>query len=1358
MAEAIELAVAYISIAGETDKLARSVKDAMRDAQRYATANPINIKANVDVSHIGSIEIPVTADTTRFDNQVRDAIRDAQAYATANPIEIRANIDVSHVGAVTVDVNPNMARFADQVRDALRNMERSGLFQFNIPVDLDSAAALARMAALRRELERMASPIRQEVEVDVDRSSLDRLGRLGSVGITSAAAGLTAAAGAGLAAIGGAAGAALGAVGALGAGIAALGPAALAAGATAAVGLQGIGDAFKTLSAAEAASGADGQAQAKAVAAAQEQVASALDNVETAQRTLTDAQKDAKDAAADIAQAYKDAADELEDYNLKVKDSALSEKEAALALKDAQKDLAKAKPEDREKALLRVERAELRLAEAQEKNRDTQEEAADAQKKGVEGSDKVVAAKDKAAQADQRVADAQKAVQKANEQVAKAQQAVADAANASSSAQDKAAAALAKLSPEARAWVLAVREMTPAWTDLRNAVQESLFDDAAAGIKELANAALPTLKAGMVDVAGSMNGLTKQFAAFWAAPQNLEGVRAIFAGTANFIDGLGPGLQQATQGFLSLGQAFEPVANQVGAQFAGMLGQVGQAFTDAFESGALTQLLSTFGDILQGLGEGLNPLIAGLIEMGNIVGPTLGPFFKQFGESIKALAPSFGALGATFMTTLTTLLPPLQGFLSALATGLQPVLPVIGKLLESLFTALTPLIEPMSQIAVTIGNALIGALNALAPAMGPLGTAFAALITAIAPLLPVIAQVVADLIVALAPALTKIFEALGPVITQWADLMMPVFKQLQPILADVAMKIADALVGALNQLAPYLPDIAKSFGDLVTAVAPLLPQLVEIAVSLLPPLLDLFIAILPQLLKLIDAFTWLVTNVIQPLVLPALKSMADSFGSQLQFAADAVTKARDVIGGAVEKIGEFFSDVGATIAAVWNGVVHGIAVAVKKIGELLQQVKIPDWVPGVGGEGAGSLGDSLVNWANAHMAGGGLLHGRGTGTSDSMLIAASTGEFVVNAAATSKTLPLLEAINAGWTPSAAFLHAMVPGFAEGGQVPGKKFAQSMDSAGYLMGGFSRTSIDCSGMVSAVVNDALGLNPFASRMSTVSEGQWLAAKGALQGKGKPGDISIGWYDRGGGANGHTAMTLGDGTNVESNGSDGVIIGGPVGANASMFDKHMYIPAALLRGGDLGGPATGTGAAPVGAGALGGGGATGGGVGTGAGTGGAGGGGGAANTSGATPVFVVNWPTTAGTSTQTAATESTPSTDVTSGSTPMVDSSAPSVTTSAQTGELTRWWEAPTPEQAVQQLGNNLSTVDVPGRLTSALADFGTANLDQIIGDIGARRSGGAIQELVKVIQTRMAAEIAEQLRRSRTSATSFVGRR
>ena len=54
------------------------------------------------------------------------------------------------------------------------------------------------------------------------------------------------------------------------------------------------------------------------------------------------------------------------------------------------------------------------------------------------------------------------------------------------------------------------------------------------------------------------------------------------------------------------------------------------------------------------------------------------------------------------------------------------------------------------------------------------------------------------------------------------------------------------------------------------------------------------------------------------------------------------------------------------------------------------------------------------------------------------------------------------------------------------------------------------------------------------MSTVNEGDWLRGRGFATGKGGDDAITIGWYDQGGGENGHTAGEFPDGTQFESHG--------------------------------------------------------------------------------------------------------------------------------------------------------------------------------------------------------------------------------
>ncbi len=230
--------------------------------------------------------------------------------------------------------------------------------------------------------------------------------------------------------------------------------------------------------------------------------------------------------------------------------------------------------------------------------------------------------------------------------------------------------------------------------------------------------------------------------------------------------------------------------------------------------------------------------------------------------------------------------------------------------------------------------------------------------------------------------------------------------------------------------------------------------------------------------------------------------------------------------------------------------------------------------PGIGfGTGPAVL-DPRIRARPPGRAGGGPISGPGGPTSDDVLLWGSNGEHVwtaaeVDAAGGHDSLYRLRAaVLAGGK-----VHGYKGGGAIGGNSPdlaslAEKFARTMDPAGYAMGGFSPKAFDCSGFVSAVANVATGRDPFSSRMSTTTAGPWLESLGFKSGHGGSGDLRVGWWDKGGGANGHMAGTFPDGTNFESNGSQGVVIGGKTGAGSSQFTDHAYLPGELL-GGNLDG---------------------------------------------------------------------------------------------------------------------------------------------------------------------------------------------
>lgn len=353
---------------------------------------------------------------------------------------------------------------------------------------------------------------------------------------------------------------------------------------------------------------------------------------------------------------------------------------------------------------------------------------------------------------------------------------------------------------------------------------------------------------------------------------------------------------------------------------------------------------------------------------------------------------------------------------------------------------------------------------------------------------------------------------------------------------------------------------------------------------------------------------------------------------------------------------------------------------------------------------------------------GGVFRGKGGPTADANLLRISDKEhlaYITRAQATNPaTIPFLDAINSGWVPPADLLHGMVPGFAEGG-VAGRRaldYARAQDGGAYVYGG-----LDCSGYLSEIYGR---LTQTASRFTTDSD---FSAWGFVPGY-DPDGFSIG-TDGGSGMNGHMAGTL-LGTNVESDGTNGIQFGGSADGAAD-FPNVWHLPRDMWSPPETDDPSLATSPGSLGTGGLGGG--TGGGTGGSTGTGGSAGGSGSGQgvtvngqsiPPGVTPVWVVN-----------------------AGGTANV---------------------APAPAESVAPTSNIQSATplaapgtDMNSRALEAGSNFLNANVDQFLGDLGLRRSGGAMQALVQAVFDAMADAAAAEVKRANaqqgTAITQF-GRR
>lgn len=433
--------------------------------------------------------------------------------------------------------------------------------------------------------------------------------------------------------------------------------------ATLVIGFQGIGDAFSAGVKAQENAAKDAEAHAKAVASAQKSQVSAARSVQdaergiaTAERGVRSAQKETLDAQKALTKARKDAKTEIDDLNRALGRTALNEEGAALAVAEAQKELYKTFLDPNADAIERAaaqHRVKEALADQQDtirKSHELADQAAEANAKGVEGSDQVVAAKERVESAAQGEIDARQSLADANLRLTDAQQALTEANQAlaeemakTSDSADAFAKALGKLSPNAQDFVKQMLALKPALSDLKQAVQESLFDRMGDSVTQLTNNWLPTLTQGLRGLAIEINGgLRRAF-----ADLDTDATRSKFTKIFdNIRDSIGPvidGIENLVQGILSL--------TGVSSEFLPGMGNGFKDLTERFRKWAespegqqkfrdfLNDSIATFGKFME-LGKNVIEIVKQIFRGSDQVGES---WMDSLVDGSKKLADYLGS-------------------------------------------------------------------------------------------------------------------------------------------------------------------------------------------------------------------------------------------------------------------------------------------------------------------------------------------------------------------------------------------------------------------------------------------------------------------------------------------------------------------------------------------------------------------------------------------------------------------------------------------------------------------------------------------------------------------------------------------
>lgn len=203
-------------------------------------------------------------------------------------------------------------------------------------------------------------------------------------------------------------------------------------------------------------------------------------------------------------------------------------------------------------------------------------------------------------------------------------------------------------------------------------------------------------------------------------------------------------------------------------------------------------------------------------------------------------------------------------------------------------------------------------------------------------LIPVIQQVL-DLVLNNMPMIQSMISTLAPVLVGLLETILPIFM-------DFVNTILPITLDLITQLMPFITNIIQTllpiFAELI---AILLPPLVQIISALLPPLLEILNALMPLLRPILDLLTWAINTVLMPII-NVLTSIISLIAKNLTVTIQALTP---VVKGVLSIFQDVFGKIYNVVKAPINFVIDGINTFI----QALNKVKVPDWVPGVGGKG-----------------------------------------------------------------------------------------------------------------------------------------------------------------------------------------------------------------------------------------------------------------------------------------------------------------------------------------------------------------------------------------------------------------------
>lgn len=525
--------------------------------------------------------------------------------------------------------------------------------------------------------------------------------------------------------------------------------------------------------------------------------------------------------------------------------------------------------------------------------------------------------------------------------------------------------AVAGLAPNAQSAAAALREITPGFQALQQAVQQEFFAGFDQTLLNLSATLLGPLTAGMTAAAAGLAGMTTRIGEAVTSGAGVAFVTNSFAALSNVIANLTEPVGLLIEAFASLGSSIAIAfgGETAGASLGVLITRFAEFINTAADSGAAVGWVQGAITVFQQLGAILSPIIGIFGTIGEVASRTGGNILGAMGgalESVNAFLSS--AQGISTLATIFTTLNQVGALFGAVLGGLLPVLaPLVGELVSGLMPvlqALVPIIVQIGALAAPIFSQILAAVLPLIPPLLSLVSSILPLVaqlltlvvTAAAPLLEALTTLLVSILTPLIPALEPLLVIFGELAVTLAEILTPVIQLLGDILLWVVNEVVIPFVIPIIELlaelfAAQLTASVQIFADVFTAVV----NAVATAAQWVWNQLKARFNEMKLGFQLLGSAFQTAGNFIKNNVFTPLKNAAASVKSSLSSTWNSVKSAFQSV---VDKFNSGVSKIKTALSSIWTavkGAYNALASGWNRIDIEIGPFSIPDWVPGIGG-------------------------------------------------------------------------------------------------------------------------------------------------------------------------------------------------------------------------------------------------------------------------------------------------------------------------------------------------------------------------------------------------------------------------